>query len=118
MEPFAPTTASASSGTPSYRARVSLCMIVKDEHVELAACLRSVADLVDEIVVINTGGDSEVRDVGARFGAQVHDWVWQDDFAAARNESIRHATGAWIFWLDADEYLDEENRERLQGLFA
>src|SRR5262249_30820789 len=35
-----------------------------------------------------------------------------------RNESIHHATGEWIFWMDADDRLDEENRGRLKRLFA
>jgi glycosyltransferase involved in cell wall biosynthesis len=43
---------------------------------------------------------------------------WVDSFAAARNESIRHATGDWIVWLDADKRLDEENRQQLRALFA
>src|SRR5262249_40424852 len=37
---------------------------------------------------------------------------------AARNESLRHATGDWIFWMDADDVLDEDNRGRLRALFA
>src|SRR5262249_33676525 len=41
-----------------------------------------------------------------------------DSFAAARNESLRHATGDWIFWMDADDSLDEHNRARLGELFA
>src|SRR5207249_1427282 len=43
---------------------------------------------------------------------------WVDSFAAARNESLRHATGQWIFWLDADDRLDDDNRRKLRDLFA
>jgi glycosyltransferase involved in cell wall biosynthesis len=57
------------------------------------------------------------RKWGAGFGAKVFDFPWVDDFAAARNECIRHATDEWIFWLDADERLDEVNREKLRRLF-
>jgi glycosyltransferase involved in cell wall biosynthesis len=42
---------------------------------------------------------------------------WCDHFAAARNESLQHATSDWAFWLDADDRLDD-NRERLRALFA
>jgi glycosyltransferase involved in cell wall biosynthesis len=55
--------------------------------------------------------------VAAGFGAKVFDFPWIDDFAAARNESLRHATAEWIFYLDADEWLDHENRERLRAGF-
>src|SRR4030081_1846297 len=37
---------------------------------------------------------------------------------AARNESLCHASGDWVFWLDADEYLDETNRQKLAALAA
>src|SRR5579863_6345186 len=85
--------------------RRSLCMIVRNEEKNLAACLRSVADLMDEIVVVDTGSTDRTRDVARRFRARVVDFPWIDNFAAARNESLRHATGNWIFWLDADERL-------------
>src|SRR5205807_240934 len=32
--------------------------------------------------------------------------------------TIRHATGKWIFWLDADDRLDEDNRGKLRALLA
>jgi tetratricopeptide (TPR) repeat protein len=98
--------------------RVSLCLIVKNEEGNLPACLESAADLVDEVVVVDTGSTDRTREVAARFGARVFDFPWVDDFAAARNEAVRHAIGDWIFWLDADDRLDEENRGRLRLLLA
>jgi glycosyltransferase involved in cell wall biosynthesis/predicted Zn-dependent protease len=97
--------------------RVSLCMIVKNEERHLARCLRSVADLVDEMIVVDTGSSDRTREIATECGAQVFDFVWVDSFAAARNESLRHATGEWVLWLDADEYLDEDNRTKLRALF-
>ena len=35
-----------------------------------------------------------------------------------RNESLLHAQGEWIFWLDGDELLDQENRLKLRSLLA
>src|SRR5262249_19217829 len=105
---------------PEERARpqVSLCLIVKDEEAHLGRCLRSVADLVDELIVVDTGSADRTREVAAACGAQVHDFAWADSFAAARNESLRHARGRWILWLDGDEYLDAENRARLRAVLA
>jgi GT2 family glycosyltransferase/predicted Zn-dependent protease len=111
-------TAVVPAGTGTARPRVSLCMIVKNEEDNLPACLGSAADLVDEIVVVDTGSADGTKGVAARFGARVFDFPWVDSFAAARNECLRHATGEWIFWLDADDRLDEENRQKLRVLFA
>jgi tetratricopeptide (TPR) repeat protein len=93
-------------------------MIVKNEEENLAACLNSVADLVNEIVIVDTGSTDRTKEIAHQFGARLYDFAWVDSFAAARNESLRHATGAWIFWLDADDRLDEDNRRRLWRLFA
>jgi tetratricopeptide (TPR) repeat protein len=93
-------------------------MIVRDEEHNLAACLESVADLMDEIVVVDTGSTDRTPDVARRLGARVFNFPWVDSFAAARNECLRHATGEWIFWLDADERLTRPNRTKVRSLFA
>ncbi len=99
------------------RQRISLCMIVKNEQANLGDCLVSAADLFDEVIVVDTGSQDSTREIAARHGARVFDFAWCDNFAAARNESLRHATGDWCFWLDADDRLDEENRGKLRALF-
>jgi tetratricopeptide (TPR) repeat protein len=73
---------------------------------------------VDEVVIVDTGSTDRTREVAARYGARVFDFPWCDSFAAARNETLRHATGDWIFWLDADDRLDGDNRRKLRELFA
>jgi glycosyltransferase involved in cell wall biosynthesis len=106
------------SPSTAARPRVSLCMIVRNEEASLGACLATVADLVDEMIVVDTGSADRTREVAVQGGARVIDFAWVDDFSAARNESIRHATGDWIFWLDADERLDAANRRELRAVFA
>jgi Glycosyl transferase family 2 len=95
---------------------VSLCLIAKDEEANLPTCLQSAAGLVDEIVVVDTGSSDRTREVARELGARVFDFAWVDSFAAARNESLRHATGDWILWLDGDEHFDEMNRGKLRAL--
>jgi glycosyltransferase involved in cell wall biosynthesis len=96
---------------------VSLCLMVRNEETKLAASLQSAADLVDETIVVDTGSTDGTRELAANLGARVFEFPWCDDFAAARNECLRHATGDWIFWMDADEQLDAVNREKLKVLF-
>jgi tetratricopeptide (TPR) repeat protein len=98
--------------------RVSFCLIVKNEEERLARCLASAVDLVQETVVVDTGSTDRTKEIASAHGAKVFDFPWRDSFAAAMNESISRASGDWIFWLHADHWVDETNRERLRKLFA
>jgi tetratricopeptide (TPR) repeat protein len=98
------------------RPDVSACLIVRDAAATLPRCLGSVADLVREIVVVDTGSTDRTRAVAESFGARVYNFPWTDDFSAARNEAQRHATGRWVLCLDADESFDEPNRQKLRDL--
>lgn len=84
---------------------LSLCMIVKNEEATLPRTLDSVKDIVDEIVVLDTGSSDRTREIAQECGARVYRFEWCDDFAAARNECLKYATGDWILVLDADEVL-------------
>lgn len=97
---------------------LSLCMIVKNETDYLARCLASVQGLVDQIVVVDTGSTDDSVDIARSFGAEIHHFEWIDDFAAARNESLRHATGDWILILDADECLNPEEHHHVREAMA
>jgi hypothetical protein len=77
-------------------------MIVKKEAATLGRCLASVRDIVDEIIVVDTGSSDNTKDIARQYSARVFDLPWPDSFVAARNESLCHATGQWLLWLDAD----------------
>lgn len=93
-------------------------MIVKNEAANLEACLTPVLDLVDDIVVVDTGLTDDTKVLAARLGARVFDLPWCDDFSAARNEALRHAVGDWVFILDGDDRIPQSEREKLRALFA
>jgi len=88
---------------------LSLCMIVKNEQQFLPDCLESVRNIVDQIVIIDTGSVDNTVEIAKRYSSEVHYFKWCDDFSAARNESIKYASGDWIFWIDADERLLPES---------
>jgi len=95
---------------------LSLCMIVRNEARDLPRCLASVAGLVSELVVVDTGSTDDTPAIAEAHGANLLRHAWADDFAEARNVALAHVTGEWILHLDADEELDTSSRPRLLSL--
>lgn len=91
---------------------ISLCMIVKNEEKVLARCLDSVADLVDEIIIVDTGSSDRTKEIAGLYTDRIYDFTWTGDFSEARNYSFSLASKDYIYCADADEVLDEINRKR------
>lgn len=96
---------------------VSLCMIVKNEGRYLRRCLSSVSDIVDEIVIVDTGSSDDTVQIAKEFGAVLGYFEWNQNFSDARNQALALATKEWILVLDADEYLRLEDRDKLIKAF-
>lgn len=96
--------------------KFSLCMIVKNEAAVLQSCLDSLKDIMDEIIIVDTGSSDATKKIAHTYTPYVYDFEWQDDFSAARNFAFSKATGDYIYSADADETLDEANREKLKTL--
>ena len=95
---------------------ISLCMIVKNEEKSLPGILSDLKDVVDEILIADTGSSDRTKEVAASFGATVYDFQWINDFSAARNFIFSKATCDYIFSADADERIDEVNQKKLLSL--
>ncbi|HEV2473005.1 MAG TPA: glycosyltransferase, partial [Chthonomonadales bacterium] len=98
------------------RPKISLCMIARNEKRVIAECLKSIMPYVDEAIVVDTGSTDDTMEIARSLGARVYEFEWCDDFSAARNESLKYATGDWIFWMDADDTIPAECGERLSDL--
>lgn len=85
-------------------ATISLCMIVKNESAVLARCLDSIADLMDEIIIVDTGSTDNTKEIAAQYTSRIYDFKWTSDFSAARNFSFSKATMEYIYTADADEF--------------
>jgi glycosyltransferase involved in cell wall biosynthesis len=106
-----------SSAVPAIRTlRTSLTVIARDEEDGHPRCLESVAGLFDEIIVVDTRSTDRRTEIASSFGVKVYNFVWIDDFAAARNEALARATGDYAFWLDADDLIEPCQRETLKAL--
>ena len=93
-------------------------MIVRNEELFLEGCLESIKDVVDEIVIVDTGSTDRSKEIAARYGARVFDFPWCDDFAAARNEALEKCRGEWILYIDADERLRPASRDEVRRILS
>jgi Tfp pilus assembly protein PilF len=95
---------------------LSIVIIVKNEADSLAACLDSVHDIADEIVIGDTGSTDDTVSVARRYDAKVLNVPWRDDFAAARNAVLAKAAGDWLLHVDADEVVDPDGAKRIREI--
>ncbi len=102
------------SGIPA--PTLSLCMIVRDNETTIRRCLASISPWVDEIVMVDTGSTDATMEICKEFGVRLFEFPWCDDFSAARNESLKHARGEWILWMDSDDVIPQEQAQRLRQL--
>ncbi len=86
--------------------RLALVMIARDEAASIARALDSARPHVDRMIVLDTGSVDDTRAIATACGAQVHEFAWCDDFAAARNAALAHSDAAWNLVLDADEWIE------------
>ncbi len=96
--------------------RLSLCVIARDEEEFIGRCLGSVASVAAEMIVVDTGSTDATGDVARAGGATLLSFEWCDDFAAAKNYALDHATGDWILFLDADEMIARRDLGKLTDL--
>lgn len=91
---------------------LSIGMIVKNEEKVLGRCLESLVPLMkaipSELIIADTGSTDGTVEIAKRYTENVFHFEWINDFAAARNSTLKKAKGQWYLFLDADEYLDKD----------
>jgi glycosyltransferase involved in cell wall biosynthesis len=78
---------------------LSAAMIVRDEERFIEECLLSIKEVVDEVVIVDTGSTDKTREIAVKHGAKVYDLPWTGNFAAARNRALEHSSGEWILYI-------------------
>ncbi len=91
-------------------------MIAKNEADRIETAIDSVKSLVSEIILVDTGSTDNTMNLAAKKGAQIFQIPWTNDFSSARNEAIKHATGDWILYIDADEVISPQDFEKIKQL--
>ena len=94
----------------------TICIIAKNEESNIERCLRSVQDFDCEILVVDTGSTDRTKEIAKQYAAKVLDFEWINDFSAARNFSLSHASYDWVLILDCDEWVQSAEPERFMEL--
>lgn len=98
--------------------RLSQCMIVKNEERNIEQALSWGKQIMCEQIVVDTGSTDNTVALAKQLGATVYTFPWIDDFSAAKNFAIEQASGDWIAFLDADEYLSLEHAQKLMEILV
>ena len=91
-------------------------MIVKNEEMHIARCLDSIAELVEEIIIVDTGSVDRTVEIVSNYTSKIYSYTWKDDFSDARNYSFSKATMDYCMWMDADDILEETQKDKFLQL--
>ncbi len=97
----------------SEKLSLALLIIVKNETANITNAILSVKNIVDQIVVVDTGSDDDTPLLASRLGAEVYFKKWSDNFSESRNFGLSHVREKWVLSLDADEFIDEKSISEL-----
>ncbi len=87
----------------THEIRIAACVFARNDRQDMERWLENAAAYADERIVLDTGSTDGTRECAESAGAKVYDFLWQDDFAAARNAVLAHANASWAVVLDVDE---------------
>lgn len=97
---------------------VSVCMIAKNEEKNIEKCLAAIKPYGFEIILVDTGSADRTKEIAARYTDKIYDFKWVDDFSAARNFSLKHASNDYVLILDCDEVITELDIDLMSDLIS
>lgn len=94
---------------------ISLCVVTKNQKDALESCLLSVNDIVDEIIIVE-GSTDKKNEIARKFTDKIYNFENIDDFSTKESFLFSKATKEYILLMDANDFLGEEDRRKLEGL--
>lgn len=89
---------------------LSICMMVKNEEMNLERCLRSLQPIMkkvsSELIIVDTGSTDRTVEIAQKYTDKVYFHNWNNNFSEMRNITISYSVGKWVFIIDADEELE------------
>jgi glycosyltransferase involved in cell wall biosynthesis len=87
--------------------KISACIITLNEERNLPRCLESVAPLVDEILVVDSGSTDATLEIAGKFGARIMPQKWLG-YVGQKNFALAQAQHSWVLSIDADEEISAD----------
>ena len=97
---------------------LSAIIITKNEEKNIDRCLESMKDLVNEIIIVDSGSDDKTLEIAKKYTTKLFFRQWTNDYAAQKNYAISKAAGDWILTIDADELLSPELKTEIRNFFS
>jgi len=95
--------------------KISFCLITLNEEQNLPRCLRSCAELADEIVVLDSGSTDGTERIAREFGARFERQEWLG-YVGQKNRVLSLAAHDWVFSIDADEEFSLQLRDEVAAI--
>lgn len=92
---------------------ISVAMIVKNESQDLAKCLETVKDWVNEIVILDSGSTDNTKEIALSYGAKFYENTDWPGFGKQRQLAQQYVTSDYVLWLDADERVTPALRDAI-----
>ncbi|MES2186206.1 MAG: glycosyltransferase family 2 protein [Pseudomonadota bacterium] len=105
------------AGPARLTARLTIGVLTLNEERNIARCLRSAA-FADEVLVVDSGSRDRTVEIAQALGATVHRYPDWQGFGVQRNRLLSHASGDYIFFVDADEEITDALRAEVQAVVA
>lgn len=99
------------------RPTLTVAVLTMNEAHRLHACLESAA-FADQLLVVDSGSTDGTVELARSLGAEVYSYPDWQGFAVQRNRLLQHATGDYIFFLDADEVMGPDFQRAVQAIVA
>lgn len=92
---------------------IAAVLIVKNEQENLAGCLETVKDWVDEIVILDSGSTDKTAEIAKNYQAKFYQETNWQGFGRQRQKAQQYVTADYILWLDADERITPELKQSI-----
>ncbi|KGQ70393.1 glycosyltransferase [Chelonobacter oris] len=97
---------------------LAVAMIVKNEEKHLAACLDTVKDWVDEIVILDSGSQDQTEAIARHYSEKFYQHLDWQGFGKQRQLAQQYVDSDYVLWLDADERVTPELQQAILAAVA